>query len=149
MGLRLESSHCSNTNPSPAPYDTFHRSPCCPGNSGINGPHYKWPSWVQEKLWSHQVGLLDLPTHRPALTHSSYCLKVIEGHLKGHLGASLVAQTVKNLPAVQETCIRSLHREDPLEKGMVTHSSILAWRIPWTKEPGRLHSMELQRVGHD
>ena len=85
----------------------------------------------------------------PALTYSSYCLKVIEGHLKGHLGASLVAQTVKNLPAMQETYVRSLRREDPLEKGMVTHSSILAWRIPWTKEAGRLHSMGLQRVAHN
>ena len=52
-----------------------------------------------------------------------------------------MAQTVKNLPAVQETWVRSLGWEDPLEKGMATHSSILAWRIPWTKEPGRLQSM--------
>ena len=52
------------------------------------------------------------------------------------LRASLVAQTVKNLPAVQETWIPFLGREDPLEKGMATHSSILAWRIPWTEEPG-------------
>ena len=53
-------------------------------------------------------------------------------------GASLVAQTVKNLPAMQETQVRSLDREDPLEKGMVINSSVLAWRIPWTEEPGRL-----------
>ena len=51
---------------------------------------------------------------------------------------------VKNLPAVQETRVRSLGREDPLEKGMATHSSILAWRIPWTEEPGGLQSTELQ-----
>ena len=63
--------------------------------------------------------------------------------------ASLVAQTVKDLPAMQETWVRSLGWEDPLEKGMATHSSILAWRIPWTKEPGRLWSMESQRVRHD
>ena len=63
--------------------------------------------------------------------------------------ASLVAQTVKNLPAVQETRIRSLSWEDPLEKEMATHSSILAWRISWTEEPGRLQSMRSQRVGHD
>ena len=56
-------------------------------------------------------------------------------------GASLVAQTVKRLPAVQETQVRSLGREDPLEKGMATHSSFLAWRIPWTEEPGGLQSM--------
>ena len=53
-------------------------------------------------------------------------------------GASPMAQTVKNLPAAQEIRVQSLGQEDPLEKGMATHSSILAWRIPWTKEPGRL-----------
>ena len=60
------------------------------------------------------------------------------------LCASLVAQMVKNPPAMQETQIQSLGREDPLEKGMATYSSILAWRISWTEEPGRLQSMELQ-----
>ena len=55
---------------------------------------------------------------------------------------------VKNLPAVQETRVRSLGREDPLEEGMATLSSILAWRIPWTEEPGRLQSMGSQRVRH-
>ena len=64
-------------------------------------------------------------------------------------GASLVAQMVKNLPAVQETWVRSLGREDPLEKGMSTHSNILAWRIPWTEEPGGLQSMGSQRVRHN
>ena len=60
-----------------------------------------------------------------------------------------VAQTLKNLLAMQETGVQSLRREDPLEKGMATHSSILAWRIPWTEEPGRLQFMGSQRVGHD
>ena len=60
--------------------------------------------------------------------------------------ASLVAQMVKNLPAMQETQVQSLGPEDLLEKGMATHSSILAWRIPWTEEPGGLQSMGLQRV---
>ena len=60
-----------------------------------------------------------------------------------------MAQTVKNLPAMQETWVRSLGREDPLQKGMATHSSILAWRTPWTEEPGGLQSMGSQRVGHD
>ena len=60
-----------------------------------------------------------------------------------------MAQRVKNLPAMQETQVQSLGWEDPLVKGMATHSSILAWRIPWTKEPGGLQSMESQRVGHD
>ena len=60
--------------------------------------------------------------------------------------AYLVAQMVKNLPAMQKTQVLSLGQEDPLEKGMATHSSILAWEIPWTEKPGRLHSMGLQRV---
>ena len=54
--------------------------------------------------------------------------------------ASLVAQTVKNMPAMQKTCVPSLGRKDPLEKEMATHSSILAWKIPWTEEPGGLQS---------
>ena len=62
--------------------------------------------------------------------------------------ASPVAQTVKNLPAMWETWVQSLGWEDPLEEGMATHSSILAWRIQWTEEPGRLKSMRLQRVRH-
>ena len=60
-----------------------------------------------------------------------------------------MAQTVKNLPAMQETPVRSLGQEDSLEQVMATHSSILAWRIPWTEEPGGLQSMGLQRVGYD
>ena len=60
-----------------------------------------------------------------------------------------MAQMVKNLPAVQETQVRFLGQEDPLEKGMATYSSILAWRIPWTEEPDGLQSIGLQRVGHD
>ena len=60
-----------------------------------------------------------------------------------------MAQVVKNLPAMQETQVRSLGWEDPLEKGMATYSRILAWRIPWTEEPGGLQSMGSQRVGHD
>ena len=63
--------------------------------------------------------------------------------------ASLVAQLVKNPPAMSETWVRSLGPEDPLEKEMATHSSILAWRIPWTEEPGGLQSTGSERVGHD
>ena len=63
--------------------------------------------------------------------------------------ASLVAQTVKNLPAMWETWVLSLGQEDPLEKEMAIHSSFLAWGIPWTEEPGALQSMGLQRVGHN
>ena len=62
---------------------------------------------------------------------------------------SLVAQIVRNLSAMWETWVQSPGQENPLEKGMATHSSILPWRIPWTEEPGRLQSMGLQRVGRD
>ena len=62
---------------------------------------------------------------------------------------SLVAQMVNNLLAMQETQVQTLGQEDPLEEGKATHSSTLAWRIPWTEEPGGLQSMGLQRVGHD
>ena len=72
--------------------------------------------------------------------------------LKEHLDvfiAILVAQTVKNLPATQDTWVQSLGWEDPLEKRMVTLSSNLAWRIPWTEKPGSLQSTGSQRAGHD
>ena len=61
----------------------------------------------------------------------------------------MVAQMVKNVPALQETWFQSLDQENPLEKGMATHTNILAWRIPWTEEPGGLWSMGSQRVRHD
>ena len=69
--------------------------------------------------------------------------------LRDHLGAPLVAQRVKNLPTMQETWVRSLDQEDPLEEEMATYSSILAWRIPWTEESGGLWSIGLQKVGQD
>ena len=62
---------------------------------------------------------------------------------------SLVAQTVKHLSTMRETRVRSLGREDPLEKEMAIHSSTIAWKIPWTDEPDKLQSMRSQRVGHD
>ena len=64
-------------------------------------------------------------------------------------GASLVAQTVNRLPAMRETWVRSLGQEDPLVKEMATHSSTLAWKIPWTEKPGGLQSVGSQRVRHD
>ena len=102
----------------------------------------------------------------PTLSRASHCQTFGMGHCvvciyiltnvcinKQHLmlfdGACLVAQRVKNLPTMPETHIWSLGREDPLEKRMATHSSILACRIPWTEEPGRPKSMGLQRVGHN
>ena len=67
----------------------------------------------------------------------------------GSIVASLMAQMVKNLPAMWETQVQSLGRDEPLEKGTATHSSILGWRIPWTEAPGGLQSMGSQRAGHD
>ena len=75
------------------------------------------------------------------MTYLEVC-RVVWGH-------SLVVQMVKNLPAMWETWVRSLGQEDPLEKEMATHSSTLAWRIPWTEEPGGLQSMGSQRVRQD
>ena len=83
-------------------------------------------------------------------TQVSFILSIMSqiiGAFSTWLGASLVAQTVKNLPAMQKTQVWSLGQEDPLEKEMAPHSSILAWRIPWTEKPGGLQSMGLQRVG--
>ena len=79
------------------------------------------------------------------------CIPINSGLVwgSGLVWASLVAQRLKHLPPMWETWVRSLGREDPLEKEMTTHSSILAWSIPWTEEPGRLQSMGSQRVGHD
>ena len=65
------------------------------------------------------------------------------------MGASLIAQLVKSLTAMQGTWVRSLGWEDPLEKEMAIHSSTLPWEIPWTEKPGRLQPMRLLRVGHD
>ena len=73
-------------------------------------------------------------------------------HLFGDLWvlrASLIAQLVKNLPAMQKTPVQFLGQEDPLEKGLATHSSILAWRIPWIKEPDGIQYIGLQRVEHN
>ena len=83
------------------------------------------------------------------------CLTFMEAHLPKNFRtytffqASLVAQMAEHLPAMQETQVWSLSGEDPLEKEIAAHFSVLAWRIPWTEEPGRLQSMGSQRVGHD
>ena len=73
----------------------------------------------------------------------------IKPHTRQTHRASLVAQRLKRLPAMQETWVRALGREDPLEKEMAIHSSILAWEIPWTEDPGGLQSMGSLGVGHD
>ena len=86
-----------------------------------------------------------------SLFHFSWRLQVIlkSGNVCKVVGASLVAQIVKNLPAMWETQVRSLGQEDPLEKGMAIHSSILAWKIPWTEDPGSYSPIGLQRIIYD
>ena len=81
------------------------------------------------------------PSQRPSPRPYSSYLSHVFGNYLCTSGASLVAQTVKNLPAMWETQVQSLGQEDPLEEEMVTHSSILAWEIPWTEEPSTLQSM--------
>ena len=110
--------------------------------------------------WSDWAGIHTTESHIPAchwarvwLKPTIY-LKIMHNYafLESGLGRgqpSLVTQTVKNLPTMQETQVPSLGWEDPLEKGMATHSSIFAWKIPWTEEPGGLQSIGSQRVGHN
>ena len=81
--------------------------------------------------------------------HMSLGISSFSAQLPSRAVASLVAQRLKRLPAMPETWVRSLGQEDPLEKEMATYSSILAWTIPWTEEPGELQSTGSQRVGHD
>ena len=88
---------------------------------------------------------LGLCRHSVLGSHSWVDLSLENG--LANSGASLVAQTVKNPPAMQETQVQSLGWEDPLEKGMATHPNNFAWRIPWAEEPGRVYSMGSQRVG--
>ena len=113
--------------------------------------------WVyrDDSQLKHTCEVFQMFTVESALSGSAGCMSmsyqlsnIISITLYTHRDF-LVAQTVRNLPAVQETQVQSLGWEDPLEKGMTTHSSILAWRIPWTEEPGGLQSMGSQRVEHD
>ena len=115
---------------------------------------------AMQETWIQSLGLED-PLEKGTATHSSilawrisWTVWFMGSQRVGHdwvtfTLAYLVAQTVKNLPAMPETLIQSLGREDPLEKEMAIHSSILAWEIPWTEKPGGLQSMGSQRVGHD
>ena len=95
--------------------------------------------------WATFLSLFTLLLSRGSISFSLSAIRVVSFASP----AFPVAQMVKNLPAMQETWVQSLRREDPLEKGMVIHSSILAWRIPWTEESGRLLSMESQKVEHN
>ena len=99
----------------------------------------------EASLWLTHGYLLPVSSHSlsSGCVYTSVCLYIQIS------SSSLVAQMVKNLPAMQETQVQSLGREDLLEKEMATRSSILAGKIPWMEEPGRLQSMGSQRVGHD
>ena len=111
----------------------------------------KLRSWVEVGggIWAHKRKMLIII----ASTESILCVSIVLSNsfviislcLPYHAGA----QTVKHLPTVQETQVQSLGQEDLLEKGMATHSSTLAWKIPWMEEPGGLQSMGSQRVRHD
>ena len=113
-------------------------------------------SWIIEKARKFQKNIyfcfIDYAKAFDCMDHNKLWKILNEMGIPDHLTrlqASLVAQTVKRLPTMWETRVRSLGWEDPLEKEMATHSSTLAWKIPWTEEPGRLQSMGSQRVGHD
>ena len=93
--------------------------------------------------------ILYLRIHRELIPVPSQCYPYDIMCVQYETGASLVVQIVKSLQAIQETQVQSLGQEDPLEKEMATHSSTLAWRIPWTEEAGQLQLMGLQRFRHD
>ena len=99
-------------------------------------------------LVSSVKGMQRLERRGPRISTGSHCSFVQGGQARWEC-YSLVAQRLKHLPAMRETWVRSLGWEDPLEKEMATHSSILAWRIPWTEKPGGLQFRGSQRVGHD
>ena len=103
-------------------------------------------------LWAWDISIREKKRLEQALHHLqlfSSARRPIPASLVVALGVSLVVQTVKNLPANVRDGVRSLGWEDPLEKRMTTHSTVLAWRIPWTEEPGRLQSVGSQRVVHN
>ena len=117
---------------------------------------YRWCAYTQpihrhvdtlKQKSDYIVTLTQMYSHSPS-THSLTHTK-INSHKFSLEHTSLVAQTVKRLSTMWETRVRSLGREDPLEKEMAIHSSTIVWKIPWTEEPGRLQSMQSQRVGHD
>ena len=107
---------------------------------------------IWRRKWQPTPVLLPGKSHgqRSMVGHSPWGCKESDTTERLHFAlTSLVAQTVKRLPAVWDTQVRPLGWEDPVEKEMATHSSILAWKIPWTEGPGRLQSMGSQRVGQD
>ena len=136
-------------------------SPMSPARAFFRIVHLLWVSiWVFIIFQPH-LSVSSFPDHCKYFLHSPphiinsipparvHSISALYLHHTSFLPTSLVAQMVKCLPETWETRVRYLHREDTLEKEMATHSSTLAWKIPWTEEPGRLQSTELQRVGHN
>ena len=117
-------------------------TPRCPGISGWNPPVYRIKT--VESLLVHYGHFRHYDNWRDVILIHVYMVAIIL-----FIQASLVAQTVKHLPAVQETRVQSLVWEDPLEREMATHSRILTWRISWTEEPGGLQFVGSQRVRHN
>ena len=118
--------------------------------------HYlpSWPSYYPNDLPATETKLSSLSRCHPSQERTAFSaaypvFTLTKNNMYYRSRASLVAQRLKRLPAMQGTWVQSLGQEDPLEKELATHSSILAWRIPWTEEPGGLQSTGLQRVGHD
>ena len=112
----------------------------------VKNPPAMWETWVGKIPWRREQ--LPTPVSWLGEFHGLYSPW---GHKESETTEQLSfgLQMVKNLPAMQETWVQSQGQEDPLEKEMATHSSILAWRIPWTEEPGGLQSMGSQRVKHN
>ena len=146
------------SSPSPIPNPSQHQSLSNESTLRMRWPkHWSFsfsiiPPKEHPELISFKMDWLDFlaiqGTFKSLLQHHSSKASILQCSAPG-AGASLVAQRLKRLPPMRETRIRSLGQEDPLEKEMATHSSILAWRIPWMEKPSRLQSMGSQRVGHD
>ena len=113
-------------------------------HTAVRGVTKNW-TWLSDWMTTHLV-FRSLQKVKIQIWYKNW---KICGGIIIHMGASLEAQVIKNPRAMQKTCVRSLSQEDPLEKEMGTHSSVPAWRIPWTEEPGRLQSMGLQIVRHN
>ena len=114
-----------------------------------NWPRISWTSYVGRQILYHCTtweAKMNIPSYLSYKWRKWDLNRIIKFAIWSW--ASLLAQKVKNLPEMQETWVWSLDRDDPLEEGMATHSSILAWRIPWTEEPGGLQSVGSQRVRH-
>ena len=154
--LSRSSLHCGTSNLPPSPAWTLGSRwslACSPLSVTSRIPFlYQVNSYLFLKLNLISVASTKFVAHLILWTDGSLYLIQSGGiihYLQALLGASLVAQRLKHLPAKRETWVRSLGWEDPLEKEMATHSSILAWRIPWKEEPGGLQSKGSQRVGHN